>query len=209
MKRMSSRKTGAALIGIGFFLIVVALTLVGYNIWDDYRAQSAVDSVIEQLSPETPDDSAAIPDYLLDPTRDMPTEEIGGYRYIGKLSVPSLELELPVMETWDYERMKISPCRYSGTAYLNNLVICAHNYASHFGRLKNLSQGDTVIFTDIDGNLFTYEVSKIEILPGTALKEMQSGGWDLTLFTCTMSGQSRVTVRCKEAITAGNKQKRP
>ncbi len=205
MNWMGSRKTGAVLIGIGIFLIVAALTLVGYNIWDDHRAQTAVDSVIEQLSPETPDDSAAIPDYLLDPTRDMPTVEIDGYRYIGVLSVPSLELELPVMETWDYERMKISPCRYSGTAYLNNLVICAHNYASHFGRLKNLSPGDTVIFTDMDGNLFSYEVSQIETLSGTAISEMQSGNWDLTLFTCTISGQARVTVRCKKAITTDDK----
>ena len=199
MNWMGSRKTGAVLIGIGFFLIVAALTLVGYNIWDDHRAQTAVDSVIEQLSPEIPDDSAVIPDYLLDPTRDMPTVEIDSYRYIGVLSVPSLELELPVMETWDYERMKISPCRYSGTAYLNNLVICAHNYASHFGRLKNLSPGDTVIFTDMDGNLFSYEVSQIETLSGTAISEMQSGNWDLTLFTCTISGQARVTIRCKKA----------
>lgn len=205
MNWMGSRKTGAVLISIGIFLIVAALTLVGYNIWDDHRAQTAVDSVIEQLSPEIPDDSAAIPDYLLDPTRDMPTVEIDGYRYIGVLSVPSLELELPVMETWDYQRMKISPCRYSGTAYLNNLVICAHNYASHFGRLKNLSPGDTVIFTDIDGNLFSYEVSQIETLSGTAISEMQSGNWDLTLFTCTISGQARVTVRCKKAITTDDK----
>jgi sortase A len=25
---------------------------------------------------------------------------------------------------------------------------------------------------------------------------MESGDWDLTLFTCTTGGQSRITVRC-------------
>ena len=75
-------------------------------------------------------------------------------------------------------------------------VIVAHNYASHFGRLKNLILGDIVIFTDMDGNEFRYKVAYIETLAGTAIEEMQSGEWDLTLFTCTPGGKSRVTIRC-------------
>ena len=29
------------------------------------------------------------------------------------------------------------------------------------------------------------------------MKELLSGDWDLTLFTCTLGGKSRVVVRCK------------
>ena len=39
---------------------------------------------------------------------------------------------------------------------------------------------------------------EIERLRPTAVKEMTSGDWDLTLFTCTVGGQSRVTVRCEK-----------
>ena len=48
----------------------------------------------------------------------------------------------------------------------------------------------------MDGNRFIYAVSGTEQLPGTAIEEMESGDWDLTLFTCTIGGAARVTVRC-------------
>ena len=44
------------------------------------------------------------------------------------------------------------------------MVIAGHNYSSHFGNLKNLSQDDTVIFTDVDGNRFHYRVIELETL---------------------------------------------
>ena len=53
-----------------------------------------------------------------------------------------------------------------------------------------------MIFTDVDGNIFRYTVADLEQLEGTDVKEMEAGDWDLTLFTCTLGGQYRVTVRC-------------
>lgn len=205
---MRKRVFGGLLIGMGCLLIFSAAGLTVYNIHDDYRAQDAVNSVLEQLSSRENNkprvNEEVVPDYQLNPNMNMPTVEIDEYQYIGEVSIPSLDLELPVMETWDYNRMKISPCRYSGTAYLKNLVICAHNYVSHFGRLKNLTAGDTVAFTDIDGNVFHYTVSQMETLSSTAVEEMNSGSWDLTLFTCTIGGQARVTVRCTQVKTNGD-----
>ena len=80
-------------------------------------------------------------------------------------------------------------------------MLAAHNYNSHFGKLKNLHQGDRVIFTDVDGNVFTYEVAVKETLRPTAVEEMTSGQWPLTLFTCTIGGSYRVTIRCEQVET--------
>ena len=91
--------------------------------------------------------------------------------------------------------MKIAPCRYTGSAYQDDLIIAAHNYNSHFGNLKNLREGDTATLTDMDGNVFTYEMAELEILQPTDIEGMDSGEWDLTLFTCTIGGSSRVTAR--------------
>lgn len=211
---MSNRTKGVILVSVGAALIAAALALVGYNLWDDHRAQTVASEVLEQLNiPEAPSSDATaatggvgteetpVPDHVLDPYREMPTVEVDGYRYIGKVSIPSLELELPVMDTWDYTRLKLTPCRYAGSAYLPGFVLCAHNYTAHFGRLKNLSAGDGVTFTDVEGNTFSYEVAKVETLSPTAVEEMKSDGWDLTLFSCTLGGQSRVTVRCTKLQT--------
>ena len=100
------------------------------------------------------------------------------------------------MSQWSYAGLKIAPCRYAGSAYRNDLVIAAHNYYSHFGYLRDLSQGDPVVFTDVDGNAFRYEVFEIETLSSTSVAEMTGGDWDLTLFTYTIGGKKRITVRC-------------
>lgn len=70
------------------------------------------------------------------------------------------------------------------------------NYASHFGGLSKLSEGDGVIFTDMDGITTAYEVVAQDVLHPYAVEEMTSGDFDLTLFTCTYGGKSRVTVYC-------------
>ena len=111
---------------------------------------------------------------------------------------PALELELPIMSQWSYPNLKIAPCRYQGSAYQNDLILLAHNYSRHFGQIHTLEPGDTVCFTDADGTRFMYEVSLVEQLERTAIEEMESGDWDLTLFTCTVGGAARVTVRCQQ-----------
>jgi sortase A len=133
------------------------------------------------------------------PDMEMPTIDIDGNAYIGWLDIPALSLSLPVMSQWSYPNLKISPCRYTGSAYQNNLVIAAHNYQSHFGTIKNLTQGDEVRFTDVDGNVFYYQVSEIEQLSPIAVKAMEESDYPLTLFTCTIGGKYRVAVRCSLA----------
>ena len=137
-----------------------------------------------------------VPDYILNPRMDMPVVRHEGNDYIGVLEIPRLGLRLPVMSEWSYPKLKKAPCRYAGTAYLDNFVISAHNYDSHFGRLKKLTEGESIFFTDADGNRFTYEVAMIETLQPASISEMKNSEFDLTLFTCTVGGKMRVTVRC-------------
>ena len=101
------------------------------------------------------------------------------------------------MSQWSYPNLKIAPCRYQGSAYQNDLILLAHNYSRHFGQIHTLEPGSTVCFTAADGTRFMYEVSLVEQLERTAIEEMESGDWDLTLFTCTVGGAARVTVRCQ------------
>ena len=127
---------------------------------------------------------------------EMTVVELGGYGYIGYLSVPKLGLKLPVMAQWDYRRLKTAPCRFSGSTKTDDLVIAAHNYSSHFGSLKKLTVGDTLTFTDMDGAVISYTVSEVTTLQPTQVNEMTASGYPLTLFTCTVGGKARVTIRC-------------
>ena len=140
-----------------------------------------------------PEELPEIPD-IYDPT--MTEVMIYGYPYIGYLSVPDLELALPIISEWSYPRFQIAPCRVSGTVLEKNLVLGAHNYPSHFGRLSQLSRGADIYFTDMDDNAYHYQVADIEILQPNDIDLLTAGEYPLTLFTCTYGGKTRVTIRC-------------
>ena len=110
---------------------------------------------------------------------EMQTINIDGYDYIGTISIPSLNLNLPVLDTWDYDRLNIGPCLYYGSIYTNNLIICGHSYKKHFKYLGNLKQNDLVIFTDVFDNSYVYEVIEVEILSYTNVDEMINNDFDL------------------------------
>lgn len=185
--------TGSIWTPIGLLLIAAALLLCAYNIWDSGRAAASARNILAAMPDAIPGNSDASEN--MTNTDTMDTVQVDGNEYIGTLYFPTLDLTLPVMADWDYDKLKIAPCRYSGTT-AGNLVIAGHNYRSHFGPLSNLDTGDEVRFEDVNGKQFIYQVAETEVLQPTAIGEMTSGDWDLTLFTCTLSGQTRLTVRC-------------
>lgn len=186
---------GCLMMGLGILLVAGAMGLFLFNRQEDVRAGEAAESllpgVVKYIEDERQVKEEPEPVYGTEMTEVM----IDDYVYIGYLSIPELDLELPVMAGWDYARLKIAPCRYSGSVKSDDLVLCAHNYARHFGNIKNLAQGSRVCFTDMDGGLSSYEVVSVEILEPADVEDMTDSGYDLTLFTCTYGGQNRVTVR--------------
>ena len=191
-----------AWIRIGLALIAAALVLTLYNQYTAVTAGKRAEAAVEQLTAALPavmavsgQEEMTYPDYQLDPNREMPALQVDGEMYVGVLRIPALGLELPIQQDCDDAHMKVSPCRYAGSVYLDDMVICGHNYRTHFGTLNNLKTGDAVCFVDAEGNEFCYRVQELEVLDGDAVQEMVSDS-GLTLFTCTLSGETRLTVRC-------------
>lgn len=129
------------------------------------------------------------------PGIEMPGEKVNGHEYIGTLSIPSLGLKVPVQRNWSYENLSVSPCRYSGSAYADNLAIIAHTY--HFGKLSSLALDATVTFTDMENNVFRYVVREKNTISPNDANEIAHSGYELTLVTCTLSGTKRVAVYCE------------
>ncbi len=121
-----------------------------------------------------------------------------GLNFFGIISIPVLDIRLPVCSDFSMENLSSYPCIYSGDISDSNMIIAAHNYDSHFGNIKSLDPGDTVILKTVSGKEIVYEVFSTDIIPGDKSDEMISGDWDLTLFTCNRSGINRITVRCSK-----------
>ena len=127
---------------------------------------------------------------------DRTSISVNGHNYIGIVYIPILNnLALPVIEDCTESNLKVSVCRYSGSLKENNIVIAGHNYKSSFGKLSDLEVGNIVYFKDVNGAVYKYHCRSIETLSPKSVNEMVTGDWDLTLFTCTYNGASRVAYR--------------
>lgn len=223
MKKHGSR-TGSIMMAAGILLILLALCYLAGNLWEEYTAGSTSQRALEQMrvtrvaaqasapeataapvpvtagdAPQTdiPAEPTAVPPlYVQYPDMEMPEVEIDGQKYIGTVTIPKLGLELPVISQWSYPRLKLAPCRYSGSVYQDDMIILGHNYERHFRRFTDVETGDEVLFTDMDGNVFRYVVTLKEQLRGNDTERMLEGEWDLTLFTCARGGKKRITLRC-------------
>ncbi len=189
------RKIAIAFMTLGVLFIGFAMGLLIYNNYESRSAQKSSDILMESIRLNIAENE--LRDNITDPfDEEMKIKEIDGYGYIGYLSIPALNLDLPVMSEWDYGRLKISPCRYYGSTKTDNLVIAAHNYRAHFGYLGNLKPGDTVVFTDMDAVTHNYKVDSVELLMPTDVDKVKEAGDDLILYTCTYGGEKRIIVRC-------------
>lgn len=204
-----TKKSGNLLIVLGAVLILAALSLSLWNHMEDQvagsRSADALDQLQNHISATALPGVPEIPcETTLPATRPSEMEIItmDGYEYIGYLAIPSLELELPVMAQWDYARLRIAPCRESGSTVTNDLVIAAHNYDSHFGRLHQLQPGDLVTFTEVDGFLNSYCVETCQILQPEQVEEVLLSGYDLVLYTCAKGGATRVVLYCNREESA-------
>ena len=185
---MTTRRWSILCTVLGGLCIVGALLWLLHNVEEEQQAgqaSQAVLSVLEQTIEESP-------------TQEEEPIALDGETYLGYLTIPALGLELPVQAEWQMENLKISPCRYAGSLQDGGLVIAAHNYRQHFGKLSTLQAGDSVSLTDTVGIVHSYTVEKVETLQPTQIEEMTSDQWPLTLFTCTYGGKARTAVRCVE-----------
>lgn len=210
------RKLGIAFMCMGAVLLLGALALFGYNQWESRTAAKTSETLLEEMklimaTADTPvpapteraeemteDENVltSTPEPTIDPA--MTVREVKGYLCIGYLTIPALDLELPVINRWSGENAQAGPCWYYGSTKTANMVICAHSYKKYFGRINQLEAGDEIIFTDMDGAVWWYEVVETEILQPTDIEKMIESEYALTLFSCVPdSPRQRVTVRCR------------
>lgn len=177
------------LIFIGISFVLSSLILITLNYSDEIKAEKESEVILESIEKVQKDENK---------TSDVKSVEVDGNNYIATITISSLNLKLPINENYSYDNLKKSPCLYYGSLNTKNFVICAHAYDIHFKNIDQLSNGDIIIITDINNNSYHYQVELVEEMNPTDIDEMLNSDFDLTLFTCSDSGLTRITVRCNE-----------
>ncbi|MGM9628680.1 MAG: sortase [Faecousia sp.] len=204
---MSKRRVGAVFVFFGAVLLAAALLLFLHNEREDTmageaaeEALSALQEAIRKPAKEESNPNAVHPDPTETTEVTEPAEltvvPIDGYDYIGYISIPSFELELPIIADWSMEKLQTAPCLQYGSPLTDDAVIAGHNFKQHFRALHDIQVGERVTFTDMNGYVIEYSVADVEIIDPRNVYDVINSEYDLILYTCTTGGQSRVTVRC-------------
>lgn len=196
-------KAGIFLMLAGGAAIIFSLIIIAVNIRLDSQGKKNSENVLNILESEISsysEDENNITYTDGNGLKKSKTISVDNNYYSGIIDIPEIGIKLPVMSEWNYDNLNISPCLFYNDEKNNRKIIAGHNYSSHFGKLKQLKQGDYIIFTNADNKRVIYKVLQTEILGSTDTDKMLGGDdWNLTLFTCSLSGYERVTVRCIQA----------
>lgn len=79
------KKKGSVLTSIGILLLLAALGLTGYNLWDGLRAGQESRAIEEKIAAQMPETivEAHEPQAMEEIDLTMPVFEIDGYKYVG------------------------------------------------------------------------------------------------------------------------------
>ena len=130
-------------------------------------------------------------------------EEYRGYKTVGKITIPKLNIEKYILEETTEESLKAAVTKLCGPKANKegNLCISGHNYSQTFGRLKELEIGDKIIITDTYNRKLTYQVYKIykvDPLDTSCLSQDTNGEREITLITCTLGAIKRTIIKAVE-----------
>lgn len=189
-------KRGRFCVLIGFILLLAAGGFWLYNNWEDAQANKAANALLFKVQQKIPNASSEP-----NQSSESGTIKIGADTLtsidnsLGILKIPSLGLTLPVQRKYTLDALRTSPCQFTNGGRLERLIICGHNFATHFGKIGTLSKGDAITLTDMGGHTYNFSVSEVLTVEPNDWNALKTGNWDLTLFTCTVGGLKRVLVR--------------
>lgn len=131
--------------------------------------------------------------------------EMEGYKVIGIIKIPKIDLEYPILEKTNTESLNISITKFWGNEIneIGNVTLAGHNNFSGvmFGRIKKLGIGDIIELTDIQNITLKYEIFETKIIDPNDISiilPIEEGRREVTLITCENGAKNRFIIKAKE-----------
>lgn len=134
-------------------------------------------------------------------------EEIGGYKVIGIINIPKIEIEYPILEKTNKESLNLSITKFFGEKInqKGNVVLAGHNRLNNtmFGKIDKLEKGDIIELTDSQMVTVRYQVfDKYIIDPNdiSCIYPVDENTREVTLITCSNRDKNRLIVKAREIL---------
>lgn len=177
-------------LGVGL-IVFAAIALILWN-WNIYSSENKSQKIVEAISALVPEAAGAVPEERSDNA--MPVLSVDGTDFVGVIEMPRYGSSLPICNKWG--SVTKYPCRFNGSIYDGSLVIGATSQKGEYDFYREISVGDTVVLTDMEGNRYTLAVTDLRYensADETALKRNDSL---LTLFIKNVYGFDYLVVSC-------------
>ncbi|MBQ9901974.1 MAG: hypothetical protein IJM51_06270 [Clostridia bacterium] len=191
-RRSDTRKILNSLaIAVGVLLLAGAVGIVIAKA--DLSKKQSAEQIVSAMNAMIPPQKRALPEAHYG--HDMPSAEIGGENFVGLLEIEQFGRTLPVGSGWNEKNAGRFPMTYAGNIYNRDLIIGGDSRDGQFDFADTIEIGHTVIFTDLYGRIFRYEVTMVNHAEST--DSITSGEDDLTLFARSRNTSKYVIIRCR------------
>lgn len=131
--------------------------------------------------------------------------EIDGYKVLGIIRIPKINLEYPILNETTNLSMKKSITKFWGPNLneVGNLTLAGHNNrdGTMFGKVKNLEVGDIIEIEDLYKNTVKYQIFDMYVIEPndvSCVKSVDPNAKEVTLITCTNGNKNRLITKARE-----------
>lgn len=131
----------------------------------------------------------------------LETVNLSGYEVTGILQIPDLNRSWPIIAGGDPVATAKIPSIYGGNPASGDLLIADSADNQQFSELKDLPDGSKVVFTDISGREYRYQIATVETVPSSKVSAISRHRerWDAAIITPNFSGRGQIVTRLVKA----------
>lgn len=191
-KRSAARRI-CILAGVSLFA-AAAVMLISWQ-WGIRASAQQAAAYVQTLRTLIPEPQGAVPEERKDNT--MAVLPLDGTDFVGILEMPRYGSALPVGDDWG--KSSKYPCRLSGSVYDGSLQIGTTSQMGQYDFYREISVGDEIFFTDMEGNRYAYAATDIRYekhADQAALKRKEAS---LTLFVKNEYAFEYIVIFCDTA----------
>ena len=142
---------------VGVCLIIAAAVTLALWRWNIHNSEKRVQYYVNTLRSLIPEPQAAVPEERRNNT--MSVLSVDGIDFVGLLELPRYESVLPVCADWG--KTSRYPCHFTGSIYDGTMQLGATTQKGQYDFYRELSVGDTIHYTDVEGNRYTFTITSL------------------------------------------------
>ena len=178
MKNLNKRVIQRICVLVGGCLVVSGIMVLIYWQWNIHSSIQKTESYVQTLNALIPNPQGAVLEERRDET--MSILAVDGIDFVGILEMPRYGSVQPVCASWGH--VNKYPCQFSGSVYNGTMQIGVTSQRGQYDFYREISVGDTVFFTDMEGNRYTYEVTNLRYEKNVDQTTLEREDSVLTLF---------------------------